>query len=342
MPHEIYKRGKIWHYRGSTPKGRFRGTTRTSDKTVAQRVAAQAEKREWDSHLDGPGAHVTFAQATTDYLDAGKPERFLLKLADHFKDTLMRDIGAGQIKAAALKLYPDAKGATRNRQVIAPMLAIINHAAELGWCIPVKVKRFPNDPKVKTPATRAWVEAFAAQADADNLHHLAALCLFMFATAARSGEACRMVWDDVDLSARTAKLSGNKPTPWTRTAHLPPQIVAALANLGGNRCPDDLVFGYAAPGSMKHTWDNVIARAGIDRLTPHCCRHGFATSMLHAGIDPVTIAKRGGWKDAAIVVRTYGHALEDTTVTDLLFDTPEAQGTKAKPATIGKKGEKKA
>lgn len=342
MPHEIYKRGKIWHYRGTTAQGRFRGTTGTTEKVIAQRVAAAAETREWNRHLDGPGAHVTFAQAATEYLDAGKPERFLLKLLDHFKDTPMRNIGAGQIKAAALKLYPKAKGATHNRQVIAPMLAIINHAAELGWCIPVKVSRYSVDPKVKIPATREWVTAFAAQADADQLPHLGALCLFMFATAARIGEAVRMTWADVDLHAKTAKLSGYKPKPWTRTAHLPAPVVAALANIGGNRNPDNLVFGYAETGSVKKTWDHVIGRAGIDRLTPHCCRHGFATTMLHLGFDTVTIAKRGGWKDAAIVVRTYGHALEDTTVTDAVFDTPVTQATKRKVSIDGKKRRKSA
>jgi len=337
MPHEIFKRGKIWHYRGSTAQGRFRGTTRTTDKAIAQRVAAEAETREWKHHLDGPGAHVTFANAANAYLDAGKSTRFLLKLSDHFKDTPLRNIGSGNILAAALKLYPNAKGATRNRQVIAPTLAIINHAAELGWCAPVKVKRYPVNPKVKTPATREWVTTFAAQADADNLPHLGALCLFMFGTAARIGEAVRMRWDDVDLHKNTAKLSGDKPKPWTRTAHLSPAVITAMGNICGHKDPAELVFGYAESGSVKKTWDNVIERAGIERLTPHCCRHGFATAMLHKGFDPVTIAKRGGWKDPAIVVRTYGHALDDTTVTDVLFDTPVTQTTIATPATTRKK-----
>jgi len=325
MPHEIFKRGKIWHYRGSTAQGRFRGTTRTTDKTIAQRVAAEAEAREWKHHLDGPGAHVTFANAANAYLDAGKSTRFLLKLSDHFKDTPLRNIGSGAILAAAVKLYPSAKGATRNRQVIAPTLAIINHAAELGWCAPVKVKRYSINPAVKIPATREWVTDFAAQANEDNLPHLGALCLFMFGTAARIGEAVRMIWDDVDMHSKTVKLSGDKPKPWTRTAHLSPPVIAAMGNIGGNRNPAELVFGYAESGSVKKTWDNVIERAGIMRLTPHCCRHGFATTMLRAGFDPVTIAKRGGWKDPAIVVRTYGHALDDTTVTDVLFDTKLTQ-----------------
>jgi integrase len=65
----------------------------------------------------------------------------------------------------------------------------------------------------------------------------------------------------------------------------------------------------------------VAEAAGIDRLTFHSCRHGFATGLLHRGVDPVTVAKRGGWKTPAHVFATYGHAREDKKVTDLLFDT---------------------
>ncbi|RWD59473.1 MAG: hypothetical protein EOS36_24965, partial [Mesorhizobium sp.] len=46
----------------------------------------------------------------------------------------------------------------------------------------------------------------------------------------------------------------------------------------------------------------------------HACRHGFATAMLHAGVDPITVAKLGGWKDAKHVFATYGHAMEDDTL----------------------------
>lgn len=75
-------------------------------------------------------------------------------------------------------------------------------------------------------------------------------------------------------------------------------------------------------------------RAGIERLTPHCCRHGFATTMLHKGFDVKTVAEMGGWKDATTVLRTYAHAVKDKTVTDVLFDTPVTRGAKVKPVTI--------
>jgi integrase len=255
----------------------------------------------------------------------------MLRLADYFRNTLVAEITGEGIKRAARLIHPSAQPATLNRQVIKPAQAVINYAASLSWCAPIKVARFDEDPKTKTPATLEWVMAFAAQAQADGLPHLGATGMFMFGTAARIGEACALTWGDVDLNAASATIRMGKPKPWTRVAHLPPPVVAALANIPLNRNPDDLVFGYAGRDSLRGAWNNTCARAGIERLTPHCCRHGFATSMLHRGYDPKTVAVRGGWKDATTVMRVYAHAMEDHTVTDDLFDeklTGRARGNR--------------
>jgi integrase len=261
------------------------------------------------------------SQVFTAYLDAQKPERFLLKLAEHWRDTPVEQVRPETIRQAARRIYPHAKEPTWNRQVIKPTQAAINYAAELGWCQRISVKRFTENPETKTPATIEWVFAFHEQAKSDGLPHLGALCMFMFGTAARVGESCRLAWRDVDLGQAVAELHLFKPTPWSRTAHLPPDVVAAMANIPSNRKPDELVFGYSGRGSVRGPWNNVCERAGIERLTPHCCRHGFATSMLHLGFDPKTVAERGGWKDATTVLRTYAHAMKDRTVTNALFGT---------------------
>ena len=338
MPHEIYQRGKIWHYRGTVAGRRLRGSCRTEDKAIAQRVAAEAEARQWKRHLDGPGAHVSFAQAAIQYRQAEKPTRFLDAVENYWQDTLIREITAGAIRLAAIKLLPKAKGATRNRQVIVPTQAIINHAASMGWCSPIRVKRFDVDAKTKQPATLDWVEAFAAHASP----HLGALCYFMFGTGARIGEAVAVTWRDVDLSARTVILRGRKPKPWTRTAHLPPPVFDAMANIPSDRKPGELVFQYLEAGNVKQVWDNAVQRAGIERLTPHSCRHGFATALLQRGIDPKTVAQAGGWKDVATVMKFYAHAMNDKTVTDRIFGTNLTQDDKVKPATIGKQRTKQA
>lgn len=337
MPLEIYKRGEIWHYRGTVAGRRLRGTTGTTERKLAERIKAEIEAKAWNRHLDGPGAGLTMAQVFNAYLDADKSDRFLLKLAQFWRDTPVAEIFPETIRKAAKAIYPNANEPTWNRQVIKPTQAAINYAAGLGWCHRISVKRYTENPGVKTPATVEWVRAFNTQAIEDRLPHLGALCLFMFGTAARISEASRMVWGDVDLHQQTAKLYLFKPTPWSREARLHPELVVALANLPSNRKPDERVFDYAGRGSVRGAWNNVCKRAGIERLTPHCCRHGFATTMLQLGKDVKTVAEAGGWKDATTVLRTYAHAVKDKTVTDVLFDTPVTRDTEVKPVTVSNK-----
>lgn len=333
MPIKPYKRGSIWHYRGTVAGRRLRGSTGTADKAIAQRIVAEAEAAAWRSHLDGPGAHVTFAQAAIAYRAADKPTRFLAKIENFWRDTPIRDISAGAIRQSAFTLYPSVKPASRNRQVIVPTQAIINHAAELSWCSPIAVKRFKVESATKEPATAEWVRDFAAHASP----HLGAMALFMFGTGARRGEATSLQWRDVDLFNRRVVIRQNKIQD-TRIAHMPHAVVIALANIPSRRRDDATVFGYVPDANINKVWDAVIGRAGIARLTPHSCRHGFATTLLRRGVDPKTVAKLGGWRDVATVMRFYAHAMDDPTISERVFDTPETHGAQNRSQAFGKKG----
>src|SRR5256885_12013793 len=102
MPLKIYRRGKVWHYRGTVAKRRLRGSTGAANKETAARIAAEIEDRYWKRRLDGPAAVLTFAQAAIKYRAAGKQARFLERIEDYWKDTLVRDITPGAIRDAAL------------------------------------------------------------------------------------------------------------------------------------------------------------------------------------------------------------------------------------------------
>jgi len=322
MPLKLKKRGEIWHYTGTVAGRRLRGSTKTSQRPEAERIANEAESRELQGRRD-PGSVLTFAQAAIEYRKAGKAPRYLKLVEDHWRDTLVRDITRGALKRAALALLPNGSGAYRNRAVIVPTQAVINHAAELELCPPLRVKRFHEPKRTKEPASWEWIEAFMANASP----HLGALACFMFLTGARISEALNVTWGDVDLSAGRARITMGKAGGEERTARLPPELVATIANLPSNRDPEAQLFPYAAYDSVRKPWDAVIGRAKIKQVTPHGCRHGFATGLMHLGIDPVTVAKRGGWKSPAQLFKTYGHAMDDETVTDRLVGKPQASAT---------------
>lgn len=323
MPLKIHKRGNVWHYRGTVAGRRLRGSTGTASKETAARIAANIEAREWKCRLDGPQSVLTFAQAAMLYRSAHKPDRFLPPIEDYWKDTLVKDITAGAIRQSALTLYPNAIGATRNRQVIVPTQAIINHAAESGLCPKISVSRYEVTSKIKTPATLEWVRAFMDHSPP----HLAGLCCFMFLTGARVSEALALEWDDVDLKERRALIRQTKVGS-ERRPHLPPMLVVALANIPREKGRG--VFRYTAKASADKSWRAAVKRAGIAPLSFHSCRHGFATALLRAGVDVVTIAKLGGWKTPQHVLQTYGHASDDVTLTDRISGTNLTQAGNGK------------
>lgn len=331
MSLKIYKRGGIWHYRGTVAKRRLRGSTGATNKDIAAQIAAEVESRQWKHRLDGPTAVLTFAQAAILYRAAGKSTRFLDRIEDLWRDTLVRDMTPGAIRQSALTLYPRASGATRNRQAIVPTQAIINHAAESELCPHIRVKRFKTETKIKTPATLEWVHAFMAR----SKPHLGALALFMFLTGARISEALNVWPEDLDFKARTVKIRQSKQGS-ERLSHLPQPLIVALANIPRRKSRP--VFYYTARSNCIRVWRSAVKRAGIEPLSFHSCRHGFATALLHAGVDPVTVAKLGGWKTARHVFETYGHANDDPTLTDRIsgsYLTQDVATDSNKPYKLG-------
>ncbi len=211
----------------------------------------------------------------------------------------------------AKELYPNCGNASLNRLAIVPTLAVINHAAKRKLCTRLTVERYKSETKIKEPATLEWVEKFREHASP----HLGTMVLFMFLTGARPGEAIELQWEDLDLHAQTALIRETKVGK-ERKAHLPTSLVVALANL--LRIRDRGVFVYTRSNATRAAWSAVCKAAGIKCLTPHSCRHGFATGLLRRGVDVVTVAWLGGWKSARQVLATYGHATKNPKLTDLL------------------------
>lgn len=333
MPLKLYRRGKVWHYRGTVAGRRIRGSCKTADKELAARATAKIEDREWKCSVDGPEAVLTFSQAAIMYRAAGKPTRFLDRIEDYWKDTLIRDIKPAGIRQMAMTLYPSATNATRNRQAIVPCQAIINLAADSGLCPFIKVKRYKVVKKIKPPFTLEWLEKFWEYRSND---YVGATALFMFACGARISEALAVHWEHVNLAESTALIPKSKISE-QRLVHLPQRVRDAIANL--EKLPNRPVFFYRKRGDIVPAWESTIKRAKIKRMTPHSGRHGFATDTLQRlKIDPKTAAWLGGWKSIRHFMETYAHAIQDIKLTDGMFDTPLTQATSENARNTRKTG----
>lgn len=320
MALKLYKRGGVWHYRGTVAGRLLRRSTETSDETRAKRIAAEAEALAWKGKLDGPEETFTFAHACGVYLNAGRSARMVRMVADYWRDTLVKDIKTPAIHAGAWKLFPNTTGNSRNNRFITPTQCIINYSAKQGLCAPVRVERFKIAKPERPVVTLEWLHKFSETASPQ----IRALAWFMFLTAARISEALAVEWSDIE--GRMVRIRTTKTGARTRVAHMPPMLMAALSGL--TRYPDDpRVFGFDYPEQARHHWRMNCKRAGVPFMSFHCCRHGFATGLLHSGLDPVTVAKLGGWASPQHIWSTYGHAMQDATLTDRLTNgTKSTQG----------------
>lgn len=326
MPLKLFKRFQqdgsyIWHYRGHVAGDRLRGSTGTADKKIAARIASEVENRHHKGALPGSEQGITFPQAVALYLKAGKSDKYLDKIEDHWKDEKVKDMKAGAIRQSAIDIYPGRSGATWNRQVITPTQAVINHCADLELCAPIRIKRFKFEKKIKQPVTVEWLNALCA----NSRPLIGALATFMFATGCRISEAKRLDWPDIDFQQRTILVVKTKAKK-QRLPHMPQRLLVALANLPRDEKP----FGCWSESSLRRMWDEDVAKTvkavpGFVRMTFHSCRHGIATKLLRDGVDVVTAAGLAGMS-VGVMLSNYAHAMQKPQLTEQLFDTPVTRG----------------
>lgn len=339
----LRQRDGVWHVSGSIGGDRIRKSLGTRDRARAEELRAQLEARLWKRHTYGEEAVRTFEEAAISYIRQGGERRYLPALIKHFRGRNVASIAPGDVRDAALSIYPTDGPATRNRQVITPARAVINHAHSMNWCPPIRVAIFkvPKSRKNK-PVDRTWLDAFMARADEDGLPHLSAIALFMHQTGARVSEAVRLLGEHVDLSKRVALLERTKTDEWS-PRHLTAELVLRMGALGLEN--GEPVFRYTDRCAVTRRMKAVCERAGIEPRSSHAAgRHSFATNAMKGGAKIKAAMEAGGWKSAKLFLETYVH--DDSAGQDVaaIFDrqtgpigTETATATKRKGYRFGPK-----
>lgn len=214
-----------WRARGSHFGVKVNRSTQTADKRKASKVLEKWKRDIEQGVYVGPDA-PTFASGMISYVNAGHDDRFLDVLLEHFKETPLAHIDQAANDDAAVKLYPDASPATRNRQVYSPVSAILeacqlSHAGQAScWCSRDKAN------------VLAHVEqAFALLREAKKLHaRFGALCTFLLHTGCRLNESLKLEWAQVELDRNFAYV-GKTKNGEPRAVHLPIFLVAALIDI---------------------------------------------------------------------------------------------------------------
>jgi len=67
-----------------------------------------------------------------------------------------------------------------------------------------------------------------------------------------------------------------------------------------------------SPRSFLRAYKKALEQVGVRYLSPHCCRHTYATRLHAAGVDTKTIQTLMGHTDYALTANIYTHVQEET------------------------------
>lgn len=336
MPLEAYKRGKVWWAKGRVEldgrpiTGYIRESTGASTQGGAEAWIRETTDRERYCHVTGePDRPLTFNGALLLYEPTPQMAEALIPIVGEIGEMLVRDITPGLIRSLGPKLYPNNCTDHWRRWVITPARAVINNAHDqLGSrCPPIKIKGYSEEERIaqdkarkkasrieRRPGDWEWLLRFREHASP----RCAALALFMFTTGARVGQAVQM-HPEKHLRLQQGKVivPGAKGHG-DREIEIPTELVVELANLkaktprGWDRSKKEnlRVFGYASSCGPLKSWRAACGDAKIDYRSPHAAgRHGFGQEFnVRQPVDEKAAGKFGGWKDTALMRRTYTHA----------------------------------
>ncbi|HEX9480055.1 MAG TPA: tyrosine-type recombinase/integrase, partial [Methylomirabilota bacterium] len=67
----------------------------------------------------------------------------------------------------------------------------------------------------------------------------------------------------------------------------------------------------ANASNFEIRWRQVLAEAKVKYRMPKTARHTMASVLLSRGAEPIFVRRQGGWNSDQMIVRTYGHWLDE-------------------------------
>ena len=189
-------------------------------------------------------------------------------------------------------------------------LILIRHCiklARLEWGVnmptnPVEGIRIPNGIKRRERRLREGeYELLQAAAEQCRNPYIWACIDFAVETGMRRSEILSLLWENVDLDIRIAVLPDTKngskrEVPLTKKAA---QIL--------DRLPRDEARAFSTTDyTIRHGWDRLVKRAGIEGLRFHDLRHEAVSRFFEMGLSVPEVAAISGHKDYRMLA-SYTH-----------------------------------
>ena len=330
-----------WRVDGRRCKKTVRGSRRDAEAELTKVLAARDRG---EQRKPAAGTFATYAAA---WLEAKEPRlenatyreydaHLRLRLVPAFGQRRLRDVTRSRIEAYVAAEHAAGKvGAKTINNSLVVLAQIMARAVRDGHIATNPASSTRDDPlhlPYETPTmqhlTREQARAYLAATPTPY----AALAATLVTTGLRIGEAVALRWADVDLDARTLRVSrsrkldgsvGGTKSDKARVVHLAPSVADTLAAHRRTRLPemiaqpgrpeDALVWATQSgkmldPGNVRRWHARTLKAAGLPpTIRLHDLRHTAATLAVTAGESVLYVQAQLGHANVRTTMR-YAHA----------------------------------
>lgn len=276
------------------------------------------------------GRDRLFADIAKEYLAFETRHPAQIARVDAVIEALGRDARASsvtqekvdELKRTMLKTANPARN-TIKTTIIMPISAVLKFGALREWCAPRSFQLRKETPEEKAAHRPKIILPFEAVRLVEAAApHLRPVLMTMFGLGSRVSETLAIEWPNVDLQASRVSYI-QKGGRWRHGVVLPPAVVAALAGLPGPRTGKVFRFPRGTRqveyrtaqmygGQIFTAFGRALEAADLgDRdLTPHACRHSYASWHMAVWKNPLKLKEDGGW-DSLATLEIYMHLVPE-------------------------------
>ena len=328
----IYKRGDIYWYQIRFDGLRYRGSTKTDNKKLAQQIANTIEADLVRKKFSMPVKNnYIFLTAWEQYIKSlsvnNKTKELRIYLSKHFlpdfKGKQISDITQSNIKEYQLKRKIEIMAMPKNIgkkeseisfRSVNLEVNTLNHF--FNFCIErglieknpaTGVKKLNELSRLKTLSDEDILKLINGASNKLTKDLIA----FLILSGCRKGEALNLKWDDVDMQNDVIAIKGTK-TKYDRYIPISKPLKELLSHI--NKIQDCLyVFNKngAKLGDFKKSFHTACKNAGFKDMHIHDLRHVFASKMVKDGVSLYITGELLGHRTTQMTKR-YSHLVPST------------------------------
>ena len=328
----IYKRGDIYWYQIRFDGLRYRGSTKTDNKKLAQQIANTIEadlvRKKFSMPVKNNYIFLTaweqYKKSLTNINRTIKNKEFA---ANHFlpvfKDKNISEITQSDIKEYQLKRRLEVLSLPKNQQKkeseinfrwinleISTLHHFFNFCIEKGLIEknPASgVKKLNELSRLKTLSDSDIGKLIAGATNKLTRD----LITFLIYTGCRKGEALNLKWDDVDMQNDVIAIKGTK-TKYDRYIPISKPLKEILSGIEKKQ---DCLYVFnkngAKLGDFKKSFHTACKNAGFKDMHIHDLRHVFASKMVMDGTSLYITGELLGHRTTQMTKR-YSHLVPST------------------------------